>query len=239
MKPPADSSPLLHTNYAEGEIVRKGDPLIEIDPRLYQAQVVQAQGALERDTNLSAQAKMDLERYRAAWARNTIQKQTLDDQEILVLRLEGTVKNGQGALQLAEVQLGYCHIAAPIAGRVGLRLIDPGNVVQANQTTATTSALVVITQIQPITVIFTIAEDSLGQVRVQMHNGLLTLDNQIDTTTGTVKLRALFDNKDETLFPNKFVNTRLVVKTLKDVTLIPTNAIQHSDHLRRKWSKSP
>jgi membrane fusion protein, multidrug efflux system len=165
-----------------------------------------------------------------------------------VLQLEGTVKNDLGTLQYAEVQLSYCHITAPIAGRVGLRLVDPGNVVQANQTSATTSALVVITQIQPITIIFTIAEDSLGQVRPQMQNGpalsveafdraqevkiasgkLLTLDNQIDTTTGTVKLRALFDNKDETLFPNQFVNTRLLVKTLKGVTLIPTNAIQHN-----------
>ena len=235
-------------NYAEGQMVQKGDPLIEIDPRFYQAQVLQAQGALERDTNLLAQAKMDLERYRVAWARNAIQKQTLDDQEKLVLQLEGTVKNDQGTLQLAEVQLSYCHITAPIAGRVGLRLVDPGNVVQANQTSASTSALVVITQIQPITVIFTIAEDSLGQVRAQMHNGpalpveafdraeeikiasgrLLTLDNQIDTTTGTVKLRALFDNKDEALFPNEFVNTRLLVRTLRGVTLIPTNAIQHN-----------
>ena len=229
-------------------MVQKGDPLLEIDPRPYQAQVVQAQGALERDTNLLAQAKMDLERYRAAWARNAIQKQTVDDQEKLVLQLEGTVKNDQGTLQFDEVQLGYCHITAPIAGRVGLRLVDPGNVVQSNQTSATTSALVVITQIQPITIIFTLAEDSLAQVRAQMRNGpalsveafdraqenkiasgkLLTLDNQIDTTTGTVKLRALFDNKDEILFPNQFVNTRLLVKTLRGVTLIPTNAVQHN-----------
>jgi multidrug efflux system membrane fusion protein len=235
-------------SYTEGQMVQKGDPLIEIDPRPYQAQVMQAQGALERDTNLLAQAKMDLERYRAAWARNAIQKQTLDDQEKLVLQLEGTVKNDQGTLQFDEVQLGYCHIIAPIAGRVGLRLLDPGNVVQSNQTSATTSALVVITQIQPITIIFTIAEDSVGEVRAQMHNGpalpveaydraqevkiasgkLLTLDNQIDTTTGTVKLRALFDNKDESLFPNQFVNIKLLVKTLRGVTLIPTNAIQHN-----------
>jgi multidrug efflux system membrane fusion protein len=234
--------------YAEGQIVQKGDPLIEIDPRPYQAQLVEAEGTLEHDTNLLAQARMDLERYRAAWARNAIQKQTLDDQEKLVLQLQGTVKFDQGAVQYATVQLGYCHITAPIAGRAGLRLVDPGNVVQANQTSATTSALVVITQIQPITVIFTIAEDSIGQVQAQMHSGsalpveafdraqeikiasgkLLTIDNQIDTTTGTVKLRALFDNKDEKLFPNQFVNTRLLVKTLKGVTLIPTNAIQHN-----------
>jgi multidrug efflux system membrane fusion protein len=237
-------------NYVEGQMVQKGDSLIEIDPRPFQAVVLQAQGALERDMNLLAQAKMDLDRFRAAWARNAIQKQTLDDQEKLVLQLQGTVKNDQGVLQSAEVQLAYCHIAAPIAGRVGLRLLDPGNVVVANQTTigATTSALAVITQIQPITVIFTIAEDSLGQVQAQVGKGtalpvdvydraqetkiasgkLLTVDNQIDTTTGTVKLRALFENKNNALFPNQFVNTRLLVRTLKGMTLIPTNAIQHN-----------
>jgi multidrug efflux system membrane fusion protein len=235
-------------HYAEGQMVQQGDPLIDIDPRSYQAQVVVAQGALDRDTNLLAQGKMDLDRYRAAWARNAIQKQMLDDQEKLVLQLEGTVKNDQGTLQYAQVQLSYCHIVAPIEGRAGLRLIDPGNVVQANQTSTTAGALVVITQIQPITVIFTIAEDSLAEVRSQMRRNtalpvdaydraeaikiasgkVLTLDNQIDTTTGTVKVRALFDNKKETLFPNQFVNTRLLVNTLKGVTLIPTNAIQHN-----------
>ena len=237
-------------NYTEGQMVQKGDSLIEIDPRPYLAVLLQAQGALERDTNLLAQAKMDLDRYRIAWARNAIQKQTLDDQEKLVLQLQGTVKNDQGTLQSAQVQLEYCHIRAPIAGRAGLRLLDPGNVVVANQTTigATTSALVVITQIQPITVIFTIAEDSLGQVQAQVSKGaalpvdvfdraqeakiasgkLLTIDNQIDTTTGTVKLRALFENKNNALFPNQFVNTRLLVRTLKGMTLIPTNAIQHN-----------
>jgi multidrug efflux system membrane fusion protein len=245
---PQASGILTAVEYTEGQMVQKGDSLIEIDPRPYQAQLVETQGTLTHDTNLLAQAQMDLERYRAAWARNAIQKQTLDDQEKLVLQLQGTVKFDQGAVAYAEVQLGYCHITAPIVGRVGLRLVDPGNVVQANQTSATTSALVVITQIQPITVIFTIAEDSVGQVQAQMHSGsallveafdraqlikiasgkLLTIDNQIDTTTGTVKLRALFDNKDERLFPNQFVNARLLVKTLKGVTLIPTNAIQHN-----------
>jgi multidrug efflux system membrane fusion protein len=245
---PQASGMVTAVNYTEGQMVRKGDSLIEIDPRPYLATVLQAQGALERDTSLLAQAKMDLDRYRTAWARNAIQKQTLDDQEKLVLQLEGTVKNDQGALQSAQVQLDYCHITAPIAGRVGLRLLDPGNVVQANQTSGTTSALVVITQIQPITVIFTIAEDSLGEVQAQVSKGaalpvdvfdraqeskitsgrLLTLDNQIDTTTGTVKLRALFENKNNALFPNQFVNTRLLVRTLKGMTLIPTNAIQHN-----------
>lgn len=235
-------------NYTEGQMVQKGDSLIEIDPRPYLALVLQAQGALERDTNLLAQAKMDLDRYRTAWARNAIQKQTLDDQEKLVLQLQGTVKNDQGALQAAQVQLDYCRITAPIAGRVGLRLLDPGNVVQASQTSTGATPLVVITQIQPITVIFTLAEDSLGQVEAQVSKGaalpvevfdrgqdtkiatgkLLTLDNQIDTTTGTVKLRALFENKNNALFPNQFVNTRLLVRTSKGQTLIPTNAIQHN-----------
>jgi multidrug efflux system membrane fusion protein len=212
--------------------------------------VLQAQGTLDRDTNLLAQAKMDLDRYRAAWARNAIPKQQLDDQEKLVLQDEGQVKSDQGNLQFLQVQLGWCHITAPFTGRVGLRLVDPGNVVllsAGNQVSATTS-LVVITQIQPITIVFTLAEDNLGEVRSQMRSnttlpvtaydralqtkisaGALTaIDNQVDTTTGTVKLRATFDNADDALFPNQFVNTRLLVKTLKGVTLIPTNAIQHN-----------
>src|SRR5271170_1710442 len=231
-------------HYREGQIVREGDALIDIDPRIYQAQVLEAEGALERDTNVLAQAKMDLERYRAAWARNAIPKQQLDDQEKLVLQDQGTVKNDQGTLQFNQVQLSYCHIVAPISGRVGLRLVDPGNVVQAGGTTV----LVVITQVDPITVIFTMPEDNLDQVQDQMRHDkslsvdaldraqltklasgkLLTIDNQIDTTTGTVKLRALFNNKTGVLFPNQFVNTQLLVKTLDGVILVPTNAIQHN-----------
>lgn len=231
-------------HYQEGQVVRKGQALIDIDPRPYEAQLLQAQGALERDTHVLEQAKMDLQRYRDAWARNGIPKQTLDDQEKLVLQDEGTVKNDQGAVQYDQVQVGWCHITAPIPGRVGLRLVDPGNVVQSSGT----STLVVITEVQPITVVFTVAEDNLPQVLAQTRHGkqlevdafdraqltkiatgkLLTLDNQIDTTTGTVKLRAFFDNKDDALFPNQFVNTRLLVNTLQGVTLIPTSAIQHN-----------
>jgi len=236
-------------HYHEGQIVKKGDALIDIDPSFYQAQLLQAQGTLERDTAVLAQSKMDLTRFREAWARNAIPRQTLEDQEKLVLQNEGLVKTDQGALQLASVQLSYCHIVAPIDGRVGLRLVDPGNVVTANQLNQTsgTTSLVVITQIRPITVIFTIAQDDLPAVRTQMSQrelpayaydrtaqtrlatGVLdAVDNQIDTTTGTVKLRAKFENANDALFPNQFVNTRLWVKTLRGVTLVPSGAIQHN-----------
>jgi multidrug efflux system membrane fusion protein len=187
---------------------------------------------------------MDLQRYREAWARNAIAKQILDDQEKLVLQDEGTVKNDQGVVQYDQIQVDFCHITAPIAGRVGLRLVDPGNVVQ----TAGSVTLAVITQLDPITVIFTIAEDSLGQVQARLRQNaklavdaydraartkiasgeLLTLDNQIDTTTGTVKARAVFDNKDDALFPNQFVNTRLLVTTLQGVTLVPSSVVQQN-----------
>jgi multidrug efflux system membrane fusion protein len=235
---------LTAVHYSEGQFVQKGDALIDIDPRPYQAQLAQAEGALERDTNVLAQAQMDLERYRTAWSRNSINKQLLDDQEKIVLQDQGAVKNDQGTVNYDKVQLSFCHITAPIAGRVGLRLVDPGNVVQANSATV----LVVITQEQPMTVVFTVAEDSLGQVQARMKKmhtlpvdawdraqttkiasgKLQTIDNQIDTTTGTVKLRAIFDNKNGVLFPNQFVNTRLLVNTHKGVTLVPTAAVQHN-----------
>jgi len=235
---------LTAVNYREGQFVRKGDALIEIDPRPYQATLEEAQGTLERDQGVLAQAQMDVERYRIAWARNGINKQLLDDQEKIVLQDQGTVKLDQGTVQYDQVQLSFCHIASPISGQVGLRLVDPGNLVQANST----SPLVVITQMQPTTVIFTLAEDSLGQVEAQMRKThslpveawdrnstnklatgkLLTINNQIDTTTGTVKLRATFDNKNSALYPNQFVNTRLLVTTQHGVTLIPTAAVQHN-----------
>jgi multidrug efflux system membrane fusion protein len=238
------SGVLTAVHYTEGQFVQKGAPLIDIDPRPYQAQLLQAQGTLERDTNVLAQAQMDLDRYRTAWAGNGIPKQQLDDQEKIVLQDQGTVKNDQGTVNYDQVQLSYCHITAPISGQTGLRLVDPGNVVQANGSTV----LVVITQMQPTTVIFTMAEDSLGQVQARMRKmhtlpveawdraqtakiavgKLFTINNQIDTTTGTVKLRAIFDNKNGALFPNQFVNTRLLVDTLDGVTLVPTAAIQHN-----------
>src|ERR1035438_1302503 len=235
---------IVAVHYTEGQLVHKGDPLLDIDPRQYEANVTQAQGTLDKDTHVLAQAKMDLERYRAAWEKNAIAKQILEDQEKTVLQDEGTVKADQGQLQFDQVQLTYCHITAPFTGRVGLRLVDPGNLVQANSTTP----LVVVTQEQPITVIFTIAEDYLGQIQGQLRHGgqlrvdaydrtaltkitsgkLLTVDNQIDTTTGTVKLRAIFDNNNGALFPNQFVNTRLLVTTQHNMTVIPTSAIQHN-----------
>jgi len=231
-------------NYREGQVVQKGDPLIDIDPRPYAAQLVQAQGTLERDQNLLAEAQMDLDRYKQAWTRNAIPRQTLEDQEKLVLQDQGTVKNDEGVVQYDQVQLGYCHITSPIAGRVGLRLVDPGNLVTANSSTT----LVVVTQLQPITVIFTLPEDELSEVLAQTRGNkqiqveaydrtqhvklatgkLITIDNQIDTTTGTVKLRAVFDNRDHALFPNQFVNTRLLVKTLENQIVIPSSAVQHN-----------
>ncbi|MFY9988103.1 MAG: efflux RND transporter periplasmic adaptor subunit [Chthoniobacterales bacterium] len=237
-------------NYQEGQIVKQGDPLVDIDDRQYQAQLVQAQGALQRDQNVLGQAQMDLQRYRDAWARNGVAKQILDDQEKLVLQEQGTVKNDEGAVQFDQLQVEYCHIAAPIPGRVGLRPIDPGNLVTAGTSSSSSSStpLVVITQIQPITVVFTIAEDNLDQVEEQLRNGakltvdvydraaqkklatgeLIAVDNQIDTTTGTVKVRASFPNTDFALFPNQFVNARLLVKTLQGVTLVPSSTIQQN-----------
>ncbi len=231
-------------HYREGQYVHKGDPLIDIDDRPYQAQLEQAQGALDRDQNLLAEAQMDQKRYQDAWAKNAIPRQTLEDEEKVVLQDQGTVKNDEGTVQYDKVQVDFCHIKSLINGRVGLRLVDPGNLVTANSTTT----LVVVTEVQPITVIFTLAEDNLQQVLDQMRSGksltveafdrtntkliakgrLITIDNQIDTVTGTVKLRAQFDNAKGDLYPNEFVNTRLLVKTLDNQTLVPSSAIQHN-----------
>jgi membrane fusion protein, multidrug efflux system len=235
---------IMSVNYREGQMVRKGDSLVEIDPRPYEAALTQAQGQLAHDQALLNEARIDLERYKAALDQNAIAKQQYDDQVQIVAQDEGTVKNDEGALANAKVNLVYCHITSPIDGRVGLRLVDPGNIIQTNSATT----LVVITQLQPITVIFSVAEDYLPQIQQQLRAGhrmnvdafdreqkkkiaqgfLLTVDNQIDTTTGTVKLKAEFPNGDNSLFPSQFVNSHLLVETQHGATLVPAAAIQRN-----------
>jgi membrane fusion protein, multidrug efflux system len=235
---------LMSVNYREGQVVHEGDLLAEIDPRPFQAQLTQAEGQFARDNALLENALIDLERYKAAYARNAIPKQTLDTQVATAHQLEGTVKFDQGQIDSAKVQLGYCRITSPISGRVGLRLVDPGNIVSASST----NGLLVITQLQPITIIFNVAQDYLPQIQQQLRRGrrleveafdrtqqkklatgyLLTLDNLIDTTTGTIRLKAVFPNEDNSLFPNQFVNARLLVETQRGATLVPTAAIQRN-----------
>ncbi len=235
---------VMAVHYTEGQIVQKGDPLVDIDPQPYQATLRQAEGNLEHDQGVLAQARMDLARYQAAYARNAIAKQQLDDQEHAVRQYEGTVKADEAGVSYDQVQLSYCHIVAPITGKVGLRLVDPGNTVFSGSS----STLVVITQLQPMTVVFNVSEDDIPQVQAQLKGGhalqvaafdrandkqleagtLTSLDNQVDTTTGTVKFRATFPNKDLSLFPNQFVNARLLVRTLRQVTLVPSAAVQHN-----------
>ncbi|MGC8550930.1 MAG: efflux RND transporter periplasmic adaptor subunit [Acidobacteriaceae bacterium] len=231
-------------HYREGQLVHKGQPLVDIDPRQYQAQVTEAEGTLERDRGVLSQSRMDLARYQQAWSHNAIPLQTLEDQEKKVAQDEGTVKYDQGVLDYDKVQLGYCHIVAPMDGRVGLRLVDPGNLVTANSSTP----LVILTTTNPITVVATISENHLAEVFARPDHGVgLTLeawnrddnhkiadgrvssfDNQIDTTTGTIKLRATYNNSRGELYPNEFVNARLLVKTLKDQILVPDSSIQHN-----------
>src|SRR6202044_1137694 len=218
--------------------------LIDIDPRPYESTLTQAQGTLEHDEGLLAEARMDLQRYKTAFERNAIARQQYEDQEHVVTQDEGTVKADQGTVSYDQVQLSYCHIVSPITGRVGLRLVDPGNTVFAGSS----STLVVITQLQPITVVFNVSEDDLGQIQTQLSGGhtlevdafdranekqieagkLTSLDNQVDTTTGTVKFRATFPNKNLSLYPNQFVNARLLVNTLRKVTLVPSAAVQQN-----------
>ena len=235
---------LMSVNYREGQMVRQADVLIQIDPRPFQAALTQAQGQYDRDKALLENANVDLNRYQIAYSKNAIQKQLLDTQVALVHQDEGILKNDQGLIDNAKVQLAYCQITSPITGRVGLRLVDPGNIVHASDA----NGMLVITQMQPISVIFSVAEDYLPQIRRQLQRGnrlkvetfdrseqkqlasgtLLTFDNEIDTTTGTIKLKASFPNNDGTLFPNQFVNAQLLVDTHRGVTLVPTQAIQRS-----------
>lgn len=235
---------VIEVNYTEGQMVKSNDLLVVIDPGPYQAQVTAAAGQLERDKALLEGAKIDLDRYKAAVAKKAVPQQQVDDQLALVHQDEGTVRYDQGQLDNAKVQLAYCYIRAPFAGRVGLRLVDPGNVVHA----ANTNALVVVAQLQPITVVFNVAEDYLPQIQRQLKQGrvmtiqawdranenvlatgaFLALDNIIDTGTGTVRIKAMFTNEDLSLFPNQFVNAKLIIQTLRGQDLVPTYAIQHS-----------
>lgn len=235
---------ILAVHYREGQVVHKGDPLIDIDPRPYQAQLQQAEGLLDHDQGVLKQAEIDLARYKDAFTAHAVAKQVLDDQEQAVIQDQGAVKYDLGQVQYAEVQLSYCHITAPAPGRVGLRLVDSGNTVFAGSS----NPLAVITQLQPITVVFNVAEDHLREVQAQLRQHralavealdrsaqaklatgtLLTLDNQVDTSTGTVRFRGEFSNPDFALFPNEFVNVRLLVRTLHDSVLIPNAAIQRN-----------
>jgi membrane fusion protein, multidrug efflux system len=238
------SGQVLAVHYREGQIVHKGDRLIDIDPRPYRAQLQRAEGLLDHDRGVLKQAEIDLARYKEAFVSHAVAKQVLDDQEQAVVQDQGAVKYDLGQVQYGEVQLSYCHITAPTSGRVGLRLIDSGNTIFAGSS----STLVVITELQPITVVFNVAEDHLGEIQTQLSQHkplvveafdrsaetkvatgtLLTLDNQIDTSTGTVRFRGEFSNRDLTLFPNQFINARLLVRTLKNAILIPSSAIQRN-----------
>ncbi|RXH54622.1 efflux RND transporter periplasmic adaptor subunit [Granulicella sibirica] len=235
---------VMAVHYREGQLVHKGDALVEIDPRPYEAALTQALGTLKHDQGVLAEARIDYARYKDAFARNAIARQQVEDQEQTVLQYEGTVQADEGTVESDRVQLSYCHIVAPITGRVGLRLVDPGNTIFSGSS----STLVVITQVQPITVVFNVSEDDLPSVQAQLHGrselavdafdrsndnrldiGKLTsLNNQIDTTTGTVKFRASFPNAQSQLYPNQFVNARLHVRTLQNTTLIPSAAVQHN-----------
>ena len=233
---------LMAVHFKEGDLVQGGDLLAEIDRRPFEIQLTQAEGQLARDQASLDNARKDLERYRVLYAEDSIASQQVDTQESLVHQLEGTVKADQGQIDAAKLQLAYCRITAPFSGRVGLRLVDPGNIVRATDT----NGLVVITQLQPIAVIFAIPEDTLPAVLAKLKAGehpaveahdreqrrrlasgsLLTADNEIDPSTGTVKLKAVFPNASSELFPNQFVNARLLLDVQRGATVAPVAAVQ-------------
>ncbi len=232
---------LMSVAFTEGQNVRQGDLLAQIDPRPFQAQLEQAEGQLAKDKALLDNARLDLARYKDLIAENAIPKQQLDTQAATVGQYEGAVKNDEALVDAAKLQLTYARITAPISGRVGLRLVDPGNIVKASDP----NGLLVITQLQPITAVFTLPEDALPQVMKRLSSGdklpvkafnrdktqeladgtLLTADNQIDPTTGTSKLKAVFKNEQSTLFPNQFVNVRLRIETRRDQVIVPSVAV--------------
>ncbi|HGE6720210.1 TPA: MdtA/MuxA family multidrug efflux RND transporter periplasmic adaptor subunit [Serratia marcescens] len=244
---------LMAIHFTEGQQVKAGDLLAEIDPRPFQVQLTQAQGQLAKDQATLANARRDLARYQQLVKTNLVSRQELDTQASLVQQTEGAIKADQGAVDSAKLQITYSRITAPIDGRVGLKLVDVGNYV----TSGSTTGLVVITQTQPIDVVFTLPEGNIadllkaqkaGPVSVEAWDrtnqnklttgSLLSLDNQIDTVTGTIKLKARFANEDDALFPNQFVNARLQVDTLHDAVVIPTAALQMGNEGNFVWTLS-
>jgi multidrug efflux system membrane fusion protein len=234
---------LVKVLFTEGQLVEKDQVLAEIDPRPFEVQLAQAEGQLERDQASLKVNKLSLKRYNELLKTRAITPQQIDEQVALVDQMEGAIRTDQAAIDNAKLQLVYAHITAPIRGRIGLRLVDPGNMVRANDNTG----MAVITQLEPIALVFTIPQDSISRVQHKANSGdtlvveaydrdfknklatgkLLAIDNQVDSTTGTVRLKAVFDNKDNLLFPNQFVNARLLIDQLHEAVIAPSAAVQH------------